>query len=117
MKYNFRVWDKKEKVMLKHVAVSIYFGIIVVENKYGEQIFDYELMQSSGLCDKHTVEIFQDDIVWDDMCSEYGVIKFKDANFVVDWGEYQTYLFDAYNDLEVVGNIYENLELLKGVEQ
>ena len=78
------------------------------------------LMQSTGLCDKNGKEIFEGDIV-----------DYKGRKAVVKWhGSYASFiyrfvdelqerfsewhpLFLAYYHFEVIGNIYENPELLE----
>ena len=75
-------------------------------------------MQFSSLLDKNGKEIYEGDII------EFGetyfyVVRFEDAKFVGyhannDWGIYKLgeLGFDKYNYV-VIGNIYQNPELLK----
>lgn len=80
--------------------------------------------QYTGLTDKNGVKIFDGDIVTvenpnisDD---EYGIVKFDNdgAMFIV---EFDTFTVDFGNNIdgnrcEIIGNIFDNLELLKGEE-
>jgi uncharacterized phage protein (TIGR01671 family) len=78
-----------------------------------------DLMQSTGLRDKNGVLIFEGDIIktrsdwnngiseqWCDSCTSS--IKYDDGQCWSDSG-----LDDWYNGCEVIGNIYENPELLE----
>lgn len=95
--------------------------IIDEDSVAGEWIVnnDLELMQSTGLKDKNGKEIFEGDIV-----------DYKGRKAVVKWhGSYASFiyrfvdelkervsewhpLFLAYYHFEIIGNIYENKELL-----
>lgn len=80
--------------------------------------------QFTGLTDKNGVKIFEGDIVTienpnisDD---EYGIVKFDNdgAMFIV---EFDTFTVDFGNNIdgnrcEIIGNIFDNSELLKGEE-
>lgn len=120
----FRAWDKKNKEML--VPVGVYEdGVPFI--RYNEGIsalplYDYPLMQYTGLKDKNGKEIYEGDIVKikeespvsnEDLSSE-AIVKItwndEKAGFSLDW--YSNDL-TVYQDLEVIGNVWENPELLK----
>ncbi len=79
--------------------------------------------QYTGLKDKNEVEIYENDIVKvifndekniDISLVEYGEIDISNRNyeeFIIGWGCGQHYL-SSHLDIEVIGNIYENPELL-----
>lgn len=81
--------------------------------------------QFTGLTDKNGVKIFEGDIVTvenpnisDD---EYGIVKFDDdsAMFIV---EFDTFTVDFGNNIdgnqcEIIGNIFDNSEFLKGEDE
>ena len=96
--------------------------IIDEDSVAGEWIVnnDLELMQSTGLKDKNGKEIFEGDIV--DYKGRKAVIKWHGSyasfiyRFVDELKERNSEwhpLFLAYYHFEIIGNIYENQELLE----
>lgn len=87
---------------------------------------DLELMQSTGLFDKNGTEIFEGDIITKDEGETLGIVRYGICNsslcFYVE-GNYKgselTYPinpnFPRY--YKVIGNIYENPQLLEGEEK
>lgn len=122
MNPSFRAWDKLNNEM--YVVEQINFDCGEFESiSYGITFLrgadEIELMQSTGLKDKNGEEIFEGDIV-----------DYKGRKAVIKWhGSYASFiyrfvdelkervsewhpLFLAYYHFEVIGNIYENKELL-----
>ena len=118
----FRAWDDWRKRM--SVVDRIYIdtkGVRLYDDfgEYWRDFRDAKLMQSTGLKDKNGKEIFEGDIV-----------DYKGRKAVVKWhGSYASFiyrfvdelnervsewhpLFLAYYHFEIIGNIYENKELL-----
>jgi hypothetical protein len=97
----FRAWDKFNKLIKESVMPS--------RRDYPES--QYELMQFTGLKDKNGKEIYEGDIC--DLDGEKVKISWSnlDSGFCLEWG-YKSRIGLSIH-LEVIGNIYENPELLK----
>lgn len=70
------------------------------------------LMESSGLLDKNGKEIFEGDIVKDGWGDDIGQVEFSYGCFSLGFGYIDALSIQA-GDSEVIGNIYENPDLLK----
>ncbi|HEM9618154.1 TPA: YopX family protein [Streptococcus agalactiae] len=120
----FRAWSKKFKRMYEVTLIDYENGDVGLKDEHGGvaigDIKQLILMQSTGMFDKNGVEIFEGDIVKIKRLigSRFLVERHKKttqfilrANF---WMEY----FGTFgqDELEVVGNIYENPELLESVD-
>lgn len=111
--------------------------IIEYPDKWYE-IYTDAIGRYTGLCDKNGTKIFEGDIVVkeDKYCKMYGVISFGrhspttaelgEIGFYVKWIDGDSNLWSEWirndlgfwvdNGVEVIGNIYENKELLEGNE-
>ena len=83
---------------------------------------DLHLMQSTGLCDKECTEVFEGDILHHQIQTEYTfIVKYdKDKGRWYGDGLSRTYRIDITKEFlpyyKVIGNIYENPELLEDKE-
>ena len=81
---------------------------------------DIELMQYTGLKDKNGVEIYEGDSVKFIPSGEYGLVTTfgNSQNQGIEWENSRTAFFTPMfylgceTELEIIGNIYENPELL-----
>lgn len=121
----FRAWDKNNKYMEytdKNLVVcfSDEGASAVDHTTFGHSctcMEDIELMQSTGLKDKNGTEIYEGDIVSANHPRLGEFIGFVDnaiGNFKVRGvGQYEYLSDDLDGTYEVIGNIYENPELLE----
>ena len=131
----FRVWDKQTGTIQEIESISFKEKKLVIEQQsiawfnadYIRNFDDIELMQSTGLKDKNGVEIFEGDLVsisvqngFDYLDNKVCIVKnsIGHSGLVcatvdedLEYRIFNTELFEEYT-YEVIGNIYENPELL-----
>ncbi|NOY72403.1 MAG: hypothetical protein GXP14_08500, partial [Gammaproteobacteria bacterium] len=119
--FSFRAWHKKNKEMVyfdnKKAAKDQYQSSAVIRLMAGDD--SGVLMQHTGLTDNNGKEIYEGDILIDHVGK--GVVEFADkyAGFRVNYKNGQGKWFYDYNlkgereSIQVIGNIYENPEMLE----
>lgn len=126
----FRVWDKHGHKMFANDELIIWNGNVYANdskkltcnNLKGWSIDDEYLMQSTGLRDKEGTEVFEGDILHHQIQTEYTfIVKYdKDKGRWYGDGLSRTYRIDIAKRFlsyyKVIGNIYENQEILKEKE-
>lgn len=120
----FRAWHKKLKVMLPDVGVNK--GEVLYDGRWYRKD-EIVLMQYTGLKDRNGREIYEGDIVkLTNWIGSIGVVEWgRFAKFIIDAECSNGGIFDFTNlifeevsnsikNLEVIGNIYKNPEMLGG---
>lgn len=121
----FRAWDEPNKTMRFNDEIVIWSGQVYINEKKkldsiikGYSCLPKHLMQSTGLKDKNGVEIFEGDVLTSNVqpCKMvnpikdgYGVVRFENGMFKLGSISLVTFI----SKMEVIGNIYENPELLE----
>ena len=143
MKPRFRAWDVLAEKMIDEILMISFVRKEIIgkfsdgstsvplkfeDERNGEDVI---LMQSTGLVDKNGKEIFEGDIVRttrflgraDEIGGFYeyekdyvGVVKVLEGSWVIDTGIVAVRLWSEIDESEVLGNIYENPELLEDKE-
>lgn len=128
----FRAWHKEYTVManvlrLDFICNQVWVDVALHEDDMGEiiehkwDIDKIELMQWTGLNDANGNEIFEGDIIRieEDGETDYGKVRFSDGMFwVMPVMLFDDYALSQYTEcpdykVGVIGNIYENFELLE----
>ncbi len=113
----FRAWDIENKKMYNVMRLQIdktKVKSVSLNNQFDSKVLSYgkfELMQFTGLKDKNGKEIYEGDILQN--LFEVGGIRVKR---LVEWKEKDACFnitIDTTESYEVIGNKFENPELLK----
>lgn len=106
----FRVWDSNNNLMDYNPGLDVDWSRFPLNAFFANQLVDggppgektnYIFMQFTGLTDKNGKEIYEGDIISHDLGT--GVIEWYNARFNIQ----------DHDEVEVIGNIYENTELAK----
>ena len=130
----FRVFDKKYKKIMKVNEINFEKSSVWIESDSGDHenrhtltrgFDEVILMQSTGLYDRHGVEIFQGDVVkmvYDGepftgvVVYDLGEADFKATNGHEDYGNNFQYL-TVGESIEVIGNVHQHPELLEVTDE
>lgn len=117
----YRIWDKTCKKMVAVRSIDFDYvdeegyleeGHVTANHRCDLLPFDeVKLMQYTGMKDKNGLEIYEGDIVETPSSKTKYLVDYAEGCFVgrIKYREYTT----LYKALRVIGNIYENPELLE----
>ena len=121
----FRAWHKEKKEIVNVEEIDFMNKVInYIDNDYlnnrqeiiGAYFEDIELMQYTGLKEKNNKEIYEGDIV--KFLNDIFEVIWRDekAKFMLknkEYKEFLNFLYENNTEMEIVGNIYENPELME----
>ena len=124
----FRVWDSAAKIWLKDVVMDMDGKLVNFDGvtRYFIEGSNYIKIQFTGLYDKNGKEIWEGDVLKILQTATDGSDYYE--NFVIEWDKkyasfeainndyslpyFSEELQDKNTPIEVIGNIYENPELI-----
>ena len=128
----FRAWDVLAEKMIDEILMISFVRKEIIgkfsdgstsvplkfeDERNGEDVI---LMQSTGLRDKNGKEIFEGDVLTSQNYPAKGVVEFRTdsgmwVNCLKEYGYFE-YLGNVASSRKIIGNIYENPELLEDKE-
>jgi len=120
----FRAWDKLNNKIINNIHNTMHIpgnglnpGIAATFGYWLDNKKRYEIMQYTGLKDKNEKEIYEGDLLTD----KHNIFEvfFSEGSYLVRHIDNNGFLSGddlcCYNnDIEIIGNIYENQELING---
>ena len=114
----FRAWVTNRDGVTYSNGDHMEYDVTIQDGKYADVesgwdihgTYDCPLMQYTGMKDKNGKEIYEGDIV-KILGAGKSFVFYQDGSFLVRFPEENTLLWSVI--CEVIGNIYENPELLK----
>ncbi len=130
-KTKFRVWDTLTKTFILpgkgyqgHYILDLNGNFHNLQNGSGST--DHVVQQFTGMKDRNDKEIYEGDVLLENMTEEMAfhgegssidVVKFISGAFMIECEPLHNYTYsatpDIIEDYVVIGNIFENKELLK----
>ena len=130
----FRAWDKPinrwyspvyeaydGRLEELNIGINGRLSLRTMKGNIDESIFKdrFDIMQYTGLKDKNSVEVYEGDIIDNGEDTRPRVIHHGYGSNITTGLDTDPTLYNEYlrsEDIEIIGNIYENPELLKGNE-
>lgn len=113
----FRAWDKINKDMFNVESINFQERRVYKDTVSYREFEDMELMEYTGLKDKNNKEIYEGDIFHIGSKKILYVVEWIDCGLKGRQIKNKSWIGLDYwkDDIEVIGNVYENPELIKEV--
>ena len=124
----FRIWVKDRKAIFEVISIDyVTKKVTYLLERVGHLLSirdakfnDVELMQYTGIKDKDNKKIYEGDILFESFGEKYYKVVFENGGFRAEFkGDFDEHSFDLIDVVaqgcEIVGNIYENPELMEEV--
>lgn len=111
----FRAWDKINKDMFNVESINFQESRVYKDTVSYREFNNVDIMQYTGLKDKNGKEIYEGDIVTLHNGKYKVIFNSKESRFVLRDDEFEMNIPFTNNNnkrMEIVGNIYENPELM-----
>ena len=114
----FRAWYEKFNEMYTVKGIDFQREMVYFDKYNYRSIYDIELMEWTGLHDKNGKEIYEGDIFHIGSEKILYVVEWIDCGLKGRQIRNKSWIGLDYwkDDIEVIGNIYENTELIKEVK-
>ena len=119
MKY--RIWNKDSGYFIKVSDTNKHYlsqnGDIIIVDEMGD-IYEtdkknYIINEYTRCKDSEDYKIYEKDIVWNEYDEEYQVVIYDEGEYKLMGESHIQNLFNNLDYINVRGNVYENLELVK----
>lgn len=124
-RFKLKFWDNTDKEFGEVINIDFDNGFVDYKTKNGitsTQLKCGELIQCTGLKDKNGKLIYEGDVVTYEWLTPLGKVWRNDGKYIVEWSDGFCLLSNiarydvergTKRNVEIVGNIYENPELLE----
>jgi uncharacterized phage protein (TIGR01671 family) len=123
-----RAWHPNTKQLYDVTTISFVREILFGKGRkngvaLSDSLENFVIMEWTGVKDKQNVPIFDGDIVINEDYPVYGIVVFEPGLFVIKYPDNVDILLNnprnielLKNKIQVLGNVYENLNILRGGE-
>lgn len=115
----FKAWDKKDKTMKEVVAINFFLEQVVLKD-ITRPFEDVVLLEYTGITDIKNKEIYENDFIRNNRSGKIYRVIWNGSHSAFEAhdmeNQYNSMFFAnrSFGNYEVIGNVYEDPELLRG---